>query len=84
MKTHTSEEKKYPVVIQKRRILTGREKGKIKECVIWCKFIEDIPEHRKPCIINSEHHGSYEVLSTRVEIRYRPDDIDKTYEEGAH
>ena len=74
---------RIPVVTQTRLILSGAQKGELKEVTIWCKYLEDVIRYRETGIIINNSH-SYKIIHTKLEIRYGPE-IVKTYEEeGAH
>lgn len=76
-------EKRIPVVIQTRLILSGAQKGELKEVTIWCKYLEDVIKHRQTGIIINNSH-CYKVIHAKLEIRYGLS-ISNTYEEeGAH
>jgi hypothetical protein len=82
MITHTNELVKIPIVIQKRKLLNGPNKGQTKEVKVYCKYLEDVIHYKRfYTVINGPDDYHYEVVDARIEVQHlKP--IEKTYEEG--
>jgi hypothetical protein len=78
-------QKKYPVIVQTRKILDGENKGMIKKVLVWCKYIEEVTKYNKLRKVTRVDSPSYEVINTEIQIRNGPD-FEKTFEqeEGAY